>query len=149
MLPVHYRPQRSCGKVVIYTCLTFCSQRQTGRHPPPWADTPWADTPHPGRHPTRQNSPGRHPLGRHPSLDRYPLPSTETPLGRHPWTDTPGQTPLVRHQQTATAADGTRPTGMHSCLIMLLLSTFTALLLKCLSNLTNYPKAEIEKKMND
>ena len=43
-----------------------------------------------------------------------------TPLGRHapwadpPWTDTPRvDTP----QQTATAADGTHPTGMHSCLI--------------------------------
>ena len=35
------------------------------------------------------------PLGRHP-LDKHP-----------PWADTP--------RQTATAADGTHPTGMHSC----------------------------------
>ena len=45
---------------------------------------------------------------------------THSPTGRHcqadtPWVDTPlGQTPPP--QQTATAADGTHPTGMHSCL---------------------------------
>ena len=42
---------------------------------------------------------GIHPLGRH------------TPLGRHP-----------PPQQTATAADGTHPTGMHSCLQLFFLS---------------------------
>ena len=62
-------------------------------------------------------------LGRHPQAD--------TPLGRHPfWADaSPGQTPpkqtppLGRHlsrqtvpAETATAADGMHPTGMHSCL---------------------------------
>ena len=52
---------------------------------PPWADTPWADTPL-----------GRHPPGQTPLLGR---------LGRHP--------PYTG--QMDTAADGTHPTGMHSC----------------------------------
>ena len=53
----------------------------------------------------------------------------DTPTGQTlPWADTtPGQTPPRQtppphgqtppHQQTATAADGTHPTGMHSCLL--------------------------------
>ena len=44
-------------------------------------------------------------------------PPWQTPLGRPPtpWVDTPlGQTPPSH--QMATAADGTPPTGMHSCL---------------------------------
>ena len=51
---------------------------------------------------------GKHPLGRHP-LGRHPLgrhPQADTPPGRHPQADTP---------DTATAAEGTHPTGMHSC----------------------------------
>ena len=61
----------------------------------------------------------------------------QTPLGRHPWADTLGQTPPEQTppgqtsprqtppradtppQQMATAADGTHPTGMHSCLFIL------------------------------
>ena len=93
---------------------------------PPWADTPrqiptWADSPmgrHPpplGRHPPpqaetplpRQTPP---PLGRQPPpLVRHP-----PPLSRHvlPWADTT----LGRHlPEMATAADGTYPTGKHSC----------------------------------
>ena len=58
-------------------------------------------------------------LGRHPPRVRYPH-QADTPLGRHP---PPGQTPLLcRHSsgktppcETATAADGTHSTGMHSC----------------------------------
>ena len=44
-------------------------------------------------------------LSRHPSLGRHPPPllADTSPLGGHP------------PQQTATAADGTHPTGMHSC----------------------------------
>ena len=43
--------------------------------------------------------------------------------GRHPQADTPlGQTPPGQKppppQQTATAADGAHPTGMHSCSFM-------------------------------
>ena len=37
------------------------------------------------------------------------LSDRDTPLGRHP----PEQT--TPHPETATAADGTYPTGMHSC----------------------------------
>ena len=83
--------ERSCGKVIFSRILSPWGWRGVypsmhwRRHPPP-SDTPtWADTPL-----------DRHPLGRHP-----------------PWADTP----LIRHphpQQTATAADGTHPTGMHS-----------------------------------
>ena len=59
-------------------------------------------------------------------------PPPHTPLGRHPtWADIPpgrhplGQTPSGRHPpardppETATAANGTHPTGMHSCLPVL------------------------------
>ena len=51
----------------------------------------------------------RHPLGRHPLAGRHP-PGWQTPPGQ-------ADTPL---QQTATAADGTHPTGMHSCLSILI-----------------------------
>ena len=42
--------------------------------------------------------------------------------GVHPLADTPRQTPPSRHPlpETATAADGTKPTGMHSCILILL-----------------------------
>ena len=47
-----------------------------GRHPR--ADTHWADTPLPGRHPLgRDPSLGRYPLGRHPSIP-HPLPCEQT-----------------------------------------------------------------------
>ena len=51
---------------------------------------------------------GVHPLGRHPPGQRH------THTSRHPsaWADTP---PPPRWQMV-TAADGTHPTGMHSCL---------------------------------
>ena len=47
--------------------------------------------------------------GVHPLAGRHPLAGTHTP-GRHPLA---GRQPPP--QQTATAADGTHPTGMHSC----------------------------------
>ena len=47
---------------------------------------------------------GRSP-GQTPPVGRHPHPRADTP--------TPGQTSPL--QQTATAADGTHPTGMHSC----------------------------------
>ena len=58
---------------------------------------------HAGIHP----APGRHPLGRHPPRHTHPLPSAC-------W-DTP-PCPLHAGIDMATAADGTHPTGMHSCL---------------------------------
>ena len=64
--------------------------------------------------PPRQTPPlGRPPLGRHPHPRATPPGQTPT-LNRHtPWTDSPRQMPPP--QQMATAADGTHPTGMHSC----------------------------------
>ena len=67
-----------------------------GRHPP-------GHTPHP-----RAYTPTPPPLCRHllPQAD-IPLPPRQTcPLGRYPLPP-----------ETATAADGTHPTGMHSCLV--------------------------------
>ena len=90
-----YRPQRSCGKVMFLhlSVILFMEgclvDTPLGRHPPTMQTPPSADTPHP----------------------------QDTPL----WADTPsGQTPLLdRHRhpppETATAADGKHPTGMHSC----------------------------------
>ena len=42
-------------------------------------------------------------------------PQADIPLDRHPQADTPRQTPPV-----ATATDGTHPTGMLSCFIIIL-----------------------------
>ena len=101
---------------------------------------PWAENPPPGRHPLQADTPlGRHPPwadnppgqtpppGRHLLQADTPLGQT-TPLGRHPlqadtfWADSSlGRHPLDRHPfradtpETATAADGTHSTGMHSC----------------------------------
>ena len=83
----YYRPQRSCGKVMIlhlsvilYTvgggCIPACT----------WANTPPGQTPPQGRPPRKT-----------------------PPQAAPPWADTP--------QQTATVADGTHPTGMHSCFL--------------------------------
>ena len=98
-----YRLQHS-----FHRRLSFCSRGQgvlqtpPGRHP--LADTPWAEPPGqtpPGRHPTSRHSPSRH----------FPqqTPLADTPLPSACW-DTPPPPPV------ATAADGTHPTGMHSCL---------------------------------
>ena len=48
------------------------------------------------------------PLGRHPPSGQTPLLWSDPSPARPPWPDT-------RPQQTATAADGTHPAGMHSC----------------------------------
>ena len=86
-----------------------------GMPQPPGADTPLEQTPR-NRHPpgadpdppSREQTPplwSRHP----PSGSRYPWEQT-LPI---PGADTsPEQTPP---RDTATAADGTHPTGMHSC----------------------------------
>ena len=76
--------------------------------------TPWADTPSLCRHPSGQTALGRHPLGKHPlpqvdtSLPKADISLTDTPHTNPAWADTP-------LRQTATAADGKHPTGMHSC----------------------------------
>ena len=50
---------------------------------------------------------GIHPPGRHPPPGQTPPPRADTPL--------PQGRPHLPPRQTATAADGTHPTGMHSC----------------------------------
>ena len=78
---------------------------------------------------------GKHPPGRHP-LGRHPPPWADTPLPVHAGMHTPRQTPTIpllsacwdthtpcpvhakiHAPPEATAADGTHPTGMHSCSI--------------------------------
>ena len=92
-----YRPQRSCeGYVFTPVCQSFCSQ---GRSASVHVGIP------PGT---------RHSSGSKPPRDRHtpPPPRAGTPQSRHPpGSDTPrADTP----QQTATVADGTHPTGIHS-----------------------------------
>ena len=87
-----------------------------GHTPLPWADTPV------GKHP-RADTPIAPPLGRDPQADTQPF--GRHPLGSPPTGQTPppGQTclgqapPMGRHlrPETATSADGTHPTGIHSC----------------------------------
>ena len=86
--------------------------QQTGLHDgightahPPWADTPLAD-PHRQTPPPADRTPGQT-----PHLGRY-----------HPWADTP------RNDQ---CADGTHPTGMHSCLNLLLYNNRSESRLRC------------------
>ena len=102
-MPFHYRQQRSCGKVMF---LHVCHPVQGGV----WqADTPGQTPPRQTPTPGRQTPP---PVGRPPP-----------PAGRHPpWEGRPPrQTPPPSRQAdpqapgTATAADGTPPTGMYSC----------------------------------
>ena len=115
-----YRSQRSCGKimftqtsVILFTGGLYPSMHwaDTPWQTPPWVDTPWANPPLADTPPL-----GRHCLGRHPPWQTPPL--GRHPLGRHP----PGQTSPARQTPPwadippmATAADGTHPTGMHSC----------------------------------
>ena len=68
------------------------------RQSPPWADPPPKQTTPP---PHVDMTPGRHSPGQ--------IPPGWTPLLGRP----PGQTPPS--PETATAADGTHPTRMHSC----------------------------------
>ena len=86
-----YRPQRSCGKVMFSQASVIlftgvCVCDPVGRHSLP-GQTPPAQTP-----------------------TWADIPQTDTPwLGHPPWADTPSP-------ETATAAGGMHPTGMHSCL---------------------------------
>ena len=129
--------------VILFTMGMCLADTPLGRHPDgktPRADTPQQtpdtpprqtpDTPPPGRHQThtprqtpsektpsradtpRQTPPAdtRHPLDRHQTP---PRPDTRhTPLGRHPL----GKQ-YSSPRDSATAANGTHPTGMHSCLL--------------------------------
>ena len=103
LLSVHYRPQCSCGKVLFSqaSVILFTGGGVTARH-----SLGRKSLTFPGQTPARQT----------------PLPHADTPLGRQtphlppsPRADTlpPGRHPS---QKMATAADGTHPTGMYSCL---------------------------------
>ena len=61
------------------------------------------------------------PLGRQAdTLPGRALPRADTPRQTPPWTDTRMGRPPPPYQ-TATAADFTHPTGMHSCFFMVIL----------------------------
>ena len=109
---VHYRPQRSC-KGYIFTpichsvyrgrvCLSACwDTTPRSRQPPLGPDTPWEQAP-----PRPDTTP----------VEQAPTPDQTPPRTRHPWEQAPPKT-RQPPQQTATVADGTHPTGMHSCFL--------------------------------
>ena len=74
------------------------------------------------RYPSMQWAGGVHPqadppLDRHTPLGRHPSYAHRHPLGRHPlWADTPPR----RAVEITTGAGGTHPTGMHSCLAIII-----------------------------
>ena len=96
-----YRPQCSCGKVMFLHVSVILSTGGCGSQThPPGQTPPQADNPL-NNHPLWQTSPGQTPPGQTPPTSRRP------PTGRHP--------PAASPPGTATAADGTHPTRMHSC----------------------------------
>ena len=102
----HYRLQRSCeGYVFTPVCYSVhrggLPECMLGYHHPLGADTPLDQAP-PG---------AGTPWSRHPP-EQAP-PAADTPQNRHP---PRAGTP----RQMATVADGTHPTGMHSCLLLCL-----------------------------
>ena len=104
-----YRPQRSCeGYVFTPVCQSFCSRGGV------CLSACWDTTPPRTRHPRCRHPPEQTPpRTRHPPRSRHP-PGTRH---HHPGAGTPQRTPLGpgTPQQMATVADGTHPTGMHSC----------------------------------
>ena len=84
----HYGKLRQ-GNIFTSVCQEFCPQRGSA-------------SVHAGVHTPLGRPPCRHPLGRNPPGKHPPT----------PWTDIHSPLPT---QQTATAADGTHPTEMHTC----------------------------------
>ena len=102
-LKVHfYRPQRSCGQVIFSQA---CVRNSVHRAGGVCLSVCW-DTHLPGRCP-----PGWHPPGQTPSC---PVHAGIHPLPSECW-DTPPTCPVLARIDRGTAADGTHPTGMHSC----------------------------------
>ena len=115
-----YRPQRSCeGYVFTGVCLSTGGggrvpdqvHPRRSRHTPPRG----ADTHPPGSRPLRVSTP---PGARYTPRTRYTPGTRYTPQGADP--PGPGTAPWDQVYppppwDTATAADGTHPTGMHSC----------------------------------
>ena len=86
----YYRPERSCGKV-MFSQVSVSLLTGGG---------------------VSQHALGRHPLGRHPPA-RNPM-EAHPPGSTHPWE---ARFPWEAHPPTATAVDGTHPTGMLSCIM--------------------------------
>ena len=122
-----YRPQRSCeGYVFTGVCLSTGGEYLT-RYTPLGADTP------PGQvHSPRTRSlplgPGA-PQSGTPPQDQVPPQTRYTPQTRYP--PRPGAppgtppgpgTPPPPRRDTAIAADGKHPTGMHSCIKVVLVT---------------------------
>ena len=102
---VNYLPQQSCeGYVFTPVCLSTGGGN--------CLSACWDTTP-PGPAPPRSRPPGPGtPREQEPLGSRHP-PWEQTPLGADPPSPGAGFPP-----DTAAAADGTHPTGMHSCLIL-------------------------------
>ena len=114
--------KRSCRKVMflhllvilftgsVYPSMHWGRHTPLGQTHPPWPDTPvWAYTPPEQTPPSGQTTPGRH------------LPGQTSPLPSACWdTHPPAQCMLGYNPPSpaATAADGTHPTGIHSCLLL-------------------------------
>ena len=103
---INYRPQTKLRKGNVFTsvCKEFCPKKGVCIPAGTGADTPSANTP-------RQTPPRQAP----PWAD---TPSGQTP----PWANTPLWAD-ISPKQTATAAEGTHPTGMHSCSVNSLRTT--------------------------
>ena len=107
----------TCLSVHRGVCLSACWDTTPPDQAPPLEQAPPDQAPPWSRHPRDQATPlgTRHPLG------------PDTPGTRHP----PGPgTP----QQTATIADGTHPTGMHSCYIIV--KRILCRILNCVKSVT-------------
>ena len=113
---------RSCGKVMFsQACVKNSVHRgreQRGEvYIPPWADTP----------PSSQADTTTPPADTTPPVDTTTIPTRQTLPGHHH----PGQTPPPPLRQTGTAADGTHPTGMHSCRFIRIMNLLTLTSLGC------------------
>ena len=103
---IHYRSQQKLRKGNVFTsvCQEFCPWGRGGGCLPLGLEgcTPPRETP------LQTDTLGQTPPHADTPLDRHPT------LADTPWADTPRQTPAPP-PETATAADGMHPTGMHSC----------------------------------
>ena len=111
VIPIFYHLQTKLQKGV---CVKNSVHR--GCTPPVQTSLPLCRHPPGQTHPLCRNPPGRPPGETTPG--RY-TPWSTHPLGRHPLGRHPLGRPPPLHQM-ATAADGTHPTGMHSCSYLIL-----------------------------
>ena len=112
LLPSATKLRRSC----FYRCLPQC---MLGYHTPQSRHPLGADTPQEQTPPWSRQPPEWTPPGADTPLAADTPPGADTPLEQTPHPQS-RQTPSTREQtppprDTVTAADGTHPTGMHSC----------------------------------